>query len=59
MHTEKSIRVVVEKDQFPFKRVFYLGDDMEYTARMKNYGVEMLFLITKSTVVITCFRIYI
>jgi hypothetical protein len=25
MHTEKSIRVVVEKDQFPFKRVFYLG----------------------------------
>lgn len=36
---------VVEKVGFPLKEYFIWGDDMEYTARMKKYGVEIASIV--------------
>ena len=36
---------VVEKVGFPLKEYFIWGDDMEYTARMKKYGVDIASIV--------------
>ena len=36
---------VVEKVGFPLKEYFIWGDDMEYTARMKKYGVDTASIV--------------
>ena len=36
---------MVEKVGFPLKEYFIWGDDMEYTARMKKYGVEIASIV--------------
>jgi len=35
----------LKKISFPLKEYFIWGDDMEYTARMKNYGVEIASIV--------------